>query len=655
MTGSSHFPITHRRLAALSVLALVAALLVAPSASAARRVTIDGGGWGHGIGMSQYGAYGRARQGKTASEILEHYYSGARVQAISLPSDVRVGLLQYKSSISVTSSAYTDGGGKVEFKVEGEPGTIAHGGSASSWKVEVSNAGGVRLYKNGNEVVSDGRRVFGDDQHPLIMFYESFGTLVRIAEKSNSYAYGRMEFGTFATPRCDGTSCLRLVVDLPMQRYLYGLGEVPSSWPGAALRSQAIAGRTYAYDKSQRSGDHRLPCDCTVYDSTLDQAYIGDAKRTGSGEYWDDWVAAVDDTNDQVILYKGDPVQALYSSSSGGYTENNENVWGGTPLPYLRGVPDKADAVSANPNHTWSVEMTWRSFGDKLDAAFKVGRLQRFKLMKPFGVSGRVTVVKSPDKGGARIVGSDQTVRVSGWSLRSALGLKDTLFRVDISYSVSQKFANRYNRLDGSPGTARSASYAVPRNSESSLGRAQDFAVGRMEWSRASDQVSWLWGKVLNHYDSLGREKSTLGMPASSLWGPGSFYGARFDNGQILWTKAGGAHAVVGLWSEAFKALGGPRGHLGAPMADVESTGSLPGKGKRQRFATGLLYRNPSTKQVFGLWGSVADRYLKIGEGTSDCGYPTASQTEDADGTRATFEHGMIVLKPSGDVSVECG
>ncbi len=412
--------------------ALFLSVLSAAPAFAARTVTITGGGWGHGMGMSQYGAYGRANRGHSAPQILEHYYSGSNVTAAEMPGSIRVGLLEYRSAITATSSALRDGGGDVVFKVQGSRGAIARGGAGADWRIEPSSTGGLRLYKNGAQVREDGRSVFGDPTHPLVALFERFDTLLRINEKGISYAHGKMEFGTFATDSCAGGHCLRLVLSLPMQKYLYGLGEVPFSWPGAALRSQVIAARTYAYEKTLRSGQHRYPCDCAVYDSTLDQVYSGDAKRVPSGQYWDDWKAAVNDTKAQVILYRGAPIQALYSSSSGGHTENNENVWGGTPLPYLRGVPDAPDDNDANPNHTWSVEMSYSSFQSKLDAAYGVGSVDRFVLIKPFGVSGRVTVVKPDNTGGVKIVGSRKTARASGWSIRSALGLKDSLFRVRV-------------------------------------------------------------------------------------------------------------------------------------------------------------------------------------------------------------------------------
>ncbi|HEX2050201.1 MAG TPA: SpoIID/LytB domain-containing protein [Actinomycetota bacterium] len=413
-----------------SALVLAALLLMQAPALATTRVRITGGGFGHGIGMSQYGAYGRALKGRSATEILEHYYTGARVTAREMPDEVRVGLLQGRSSVTATSPARRPGGGRVAFRVTGADEPLA-AASGATWRVEPAPDGRMRLYKDGVRVTKDGRSTFGSPSAPLQATYRSFGSMLRIAEKGRSYAYGRMVFDTYAG--C-AAYCVRVVAAMPMQKYLYGLGEVPSSWPRAALETQAIAGRTYAYEKVVRLGQHRSPCDCAVYDSTYDQAYIGDSKRIDSGSYWDEWQAAVDATDRLVVTYGGQPIQALYSSSSGGYTEHNENVWGGSPIPYLRGVPDDADAVTANPSHRWSVSLTWAELSSKLNAYYGTGTLRRFTLVEPFGVSGRVTIVRG-DRGGATIVGSARTVRASGWSLRSALGLRDSLFRIQVTTS----------------------------------------------------------------------------------------------------------------------------------------------------------------------------------------------------------------------------
>jgi SpoIID/LytB domain protein len=409
-------------------IALLCLLLLAPAAWGEKQVKITGGGWGHGIGMSQYGAYGRALNGKSPTEILEAYYTGANVRTADIPQVIRVGLLQGRQAISATSSAFGPGGGKVVVEAPRNR-RIAEGKQGTNWRIEATSNGRMRVYKNGHKVKKNGASSFGAPGKALTMIYEPHSSLISIEGKTNDYAYGRM---LIDSAPCGSGYCLRVVLSLPMQKYLYGLGEVPASWPGAALRAQVIAARTYAFSKIKRLGQHQGSCDCAVYDSTADQAYIGDSKRTGSGAYWEDWKAAVDDTDDQVVLYESEPIQALYSSSSGGHTENNENVWGGTPIPYLRGVPDPADDVPANPNHSWTVKMSWSTLSSELNKSFGTGTLLKFKLMPPFGVSGRVTIVKSADEGGAKIVGQQKTVRADGWEIRNALNLKDTLFEVTV-------------------------------------------------------------------------------------------------------------------------------------------------------------------------------------------------------------------------------
>src|SRR5207249_3565900 len=127
--------------------------------------------------------------------------------------------------------------------------------------------------------------------------------------------------------------------------YLLGLSEVPSSWPTAALEAQAVAARTYALEKVERLGQHRSFCDCGLYSSTADQVYGGwDKEAAADGARW---AAAVARTRHQIVAYHGVPIQAYYSSSSGGHTESNDAVWGGAPLPYLRGVCDPGDDTSA--------------------------------------------------------------------------------------------------------------------------------------------------------------------------------------------------------------------------------------------------------------------------------------------------------------------
>ncbi|HEX2294702.1 MAG TPA: SpoIID/LytB domain-containing protein [Actinomycetota bacterium] len=649
-----------RRFVSLLALGLVASLVPAAPALAERTVTITGGGWGHGIGMSQYGSLGRAQRGDGHKKILEHYYSGANVTAVDLPGHIRVGLLQGRPAISVTTEAHRDGGGKAVFKVQGRKGVIAEGGAGTTFKVEASSTGGMRLYENGNRVKHEGRTVFGDPSHRLVLLYEKHGTRIDPADKTYDYALGRIDFGTYRTDACGAGYCTRMVVQLGIQKYLYGLGEVPASWPHAALRAQVVAARTYAYAKLRQTPDQdRYPCDCAVYDTPVDQVYSGDGKRIGSGEWWDDWQGAVDDTKDEVVLYAGQPITAYYSSSSGGHTENVENVWGGaTPVPYLRGVPDKPDSVSSNPNHEWDPErMTWSEFARKLDDLYGMGLpLKDFEVVGPRGVSGRVTPVnEATNRGGVRIRGSDETLRVDGWDFRNAFGLRDTLFYVKIETEVGENMKRKYRALDGAPGPAKTEPYAVPRGWKRPQGWAQDFRVGRMWWNKSVKRAVWQWGEVLATYDRLGREKSGLGMPTSDVWGPGAYRGASYAKGDVLWSKKTGGRTVRGAFRTAYRRTDGAKGPLGLPVAAQTKAKSLPNGGRRQRFQHGTLYLNPKTDAVLALWGPVAARYRKIGEAGSACGYPTERLTATANAATGTFEHGVITWTEAAGVKVACG
>lgn len=428
----SHLIHRKRWTRAVSVLtaALVVSLPAGSTAQAGTRVIIKGGGWGHGIGMSQYGAYGRALNGVGAERILKHYYTGVNIRR-GRTGSVRVGLLQSQTTIGLQSLSSGRTGGRVVFKLKGRRDIIARGDADVSWQIVPTGRGGMKLLRNGNPVRYRGSRVISSGRRPVLVKYVKFDTTVRVIDKGLNYREGKMELSDYGSSACAGGRCLRLVLSIAMQKYLLGIAEMPSSWPLEALQAQVIASRTYVTRQIRTLGQHRSPCGCGVYDTAIDQVYRGDAHRTESGSYWERWVRAVRSTKKQLIMHNGEPILALYSSSSGGHTEHNENVWGGTPLPYLRGVPDRPDSVSSNPNHKWRVTMSRRSFSKKLDAAYGTGRFRRIRFVPPRGVSGRVTVVKSDGTGGARIVGRQRTVRVSGASLKTALGLRDTLFWIN--------------------------------------------------------------------------------------------------------------------------------------------------------------------------------------------------------------------------------
>ncbi|NDE36120.1 MAG: SpoIID/LytB domain-containing protein, partial [Actinobacteria bacterium] len=122
--------------------------------------------------------------------------------------------------------------------------------------------------------------------------------------------------------------------------YLWGIGEVPSSWPPAALEAQAITARTYALTKLSRV---RTECDCQIYSTTVDQNFVGYSKEIERiyGIKWKEAVnrTFVDENSALVIIFEGKPINAFYSSSSGGSTQDVKDVWGSS-FAYLQGVPD---------------------------------------------------------------------------------------------------------------------------------------------------------------------------------------------------------------------------------------------------------------------------------------------------------------------------
>ncbi len=390
--------------AAAMIGAAIGVAIAPPAAAAPASFHIEGGGFGHGVGMSQYGALGFAQQGTGYQDILKHYYQGTAVQSKAQPSEVRIWLAQDTSAPVTTTMTPT---GHVNIVLAGQVATTAESGQAikvdvASGKFNVSVAGTPRLNAVGG----------GGDN----LYVQYNGAPISLDKTGDRYKYGQLELAA------TGASTLRIVItSQTMQQYLYGLGEVPSSWPTDALKTQAVAARTYALEKINRLGQNRAECGCGLWGDTRDQNYVGYDKETNSNGA--KWVAAVNDTNNQVVTYGGNVIQAFYSSSSGGHTENSEIAFK-TALPYLKGVPDPYDdANGQNSLHTWKRDITLANMQAWLNASSstRVGTLNSIEFKSPLGVSGRVIQNIADHGGGVRIVGSDATKTVGGDSFRSAV------------------------------------------------------------------------------------------------------------------------------------------------------------------------------------------------------------------------------------------
>lgn len=342
--------------------------------------TITGSGFGHGVGMSQYGAQGMGLDGYTASQILTHYFPGTAVNAVALPSaNIRVGILQDRTFVAIR-------GENVPGQTTGGAFNIVIDNAAVIPAIPIT-AGTVATFTtvNGLTEVSSNGVVLGAGalvnltwvNADTVMHVRSgadaasavsgFAAQCAANACTSRYRYGTLEItsGTFDDTVID----LAVVNTLRLSdEYLYGLGEVPSSWTEAAMQAQAIAGRSYAVNKvGTRSG-----CNCQIYSTTLDQAFVGYSKEIATmGDRWKQAVNAtiVDASTAYVVQYNNRTISTYYSSSTGGKSQPTSEVWG-SAFPYLVSVNDpwSLDPRVNNGNTSWTATIDQATLVSRLRA-----------------------------------------------------------------------------------------------------------------------------------------------------------------------------------------------------------------------------------------------------------------------------------------------
>lgn len=322
-----------------------------------------GSGYGHGVGMSQVGAFGMARDGKTATEILTHYYSGVEIAPVDDSAFLRINVADKIQSVTFTNESLSTAPGVLQvFAGDLAPGVIETSTPAATLPI----GGSLTFAILGQALISSisdpvtaintalpqggiwtirwsGTTAFPGENSLLRM---------KVGTTTKRYRYGQAQVklipGGLTSAAIIVTNTLRL-----RDEYLRGIGEVPSSWPSAALQAQVIAARTFGLAKKDSI---RKICDCNLYSSTQDQNFVGWSKEI-EPIYGKKWVEAVsitqpDTTTGLAILYNGKPIFAYYASSTGGVTENVEDVWG-SKVPYLLSVPDPWSLDSTiNPSYS---------------------------------------------------------------------------------------------------------------------------------------------------------------------------------------------------------------------------------------------------------------------------------------------------------------
>ena len=390
-----------RRLVALIVLlaALSAATTTsapaAPGASTA--FVLAGGGWGHGVGMSQWGAFGQARAGRDYRQILATYYRGTEIGSAPAPLLDRLRVLVADGLPDVTLTnvlAAFDGAGK---RYPLPAGTVTVG---SDLKLPVG--------KDGKQVVLTGPVTFRAAKGTFLGYRgKGFRGDLRVAVVGDR---------------------LQLVNVVGLEAYLLGVvpGEMPKDWPLDALKAQAVAARTYAVGNLVDG----KPFD--LYSDSRSQVYYGvGSEAPGPSQ-------AVRETRGEILTYDGSPAQTFYFSSSGGRTISALDAFG-SDLPYLVSVDDPWD--TASPNHLWPAQL-----------------LTGPQLAKRFGLAGAIAdVAYVPGTPGKPAVlhltttkGATADVRLS--DVRARLGLKSTSFRLGLlrlDRPAAKLAANGVLRLTG--------------------------------------------------------------------------------------------------------------------------------------------------------------------------------------------------------------
>jgi len=366
--GLSGAPAGHATLSAHTVPAKRAAP-VARHAAAKPAFFLAGHGWGHGVGLAQYGAYGYALHGWSYDDIVLHYYPGTTLGQAPLKR-VRVLLVAGARHVTVSSaSAFTvkDAAGRTHKLAAG--------------RQELGPGLKLKLVAAKTKPLP-GPLVFSPGDDPLALGGQAYRGSLRIT----------------------GGRSLRVVNTVGLEQYLWGVvpREMPDRWPAQALQAQAVVARTYALTHLAKGGDFDL------YDDTRSQVYGGVAAESESAR------EAVDGSAGEVVLYNGELAQTFFYSSSGGRTADVQDVWNSKPVPYLVSVPDPYDTLS--PYHDWGpLRFSAAALGRRLGAR---GRLLDVRISA--GSSGRVRSLT--------LVGSKGDRTVTGSWVRATLGLRSTWF-----------------------------------------------------------------------------------------------------------------------------------------------------------------------------------------------------------------------------------
>lgn len=393
--------------------------------------TIRGGGYGHGIGLSQYGAQGFALKGWAYDDIVTHYYKGTTIATAAKNPDVKVQLA-------------ADGAAQADWTIRAVDATLT-----------VRSGSVTRSYPKNTDYVFtyDGTTVFqktpagstvatwaGD----VVCDPIGADSLFQVKDPSGPSGFGWVRWhGSAHMIRRTG-KVLQLLNVVSMKHYLYGVvpRESPASWEAEALKAQAVVAHSYAKVHVDNNDDGVRDSESALACTTSDQVYGGHSRLTqGVVEMHEQSSTndAVDAVYGKLVKYGSKIVQTFFFSSSGGFTANIEDSWGySTPQPYYTGVDDPYEDVAGSPYTSWQVAKTGLTLAKNLkDSKTVTSELANHDLPAvPIGAGTSVWVTGVSTERGVsgypRWVtfrfSNNATVKLTSYTVKSALGLRSPNF-----------------------------------------------------------------------------------------------------------------------------------------------------------------------------------------------------------------------------------
>lgn len=360
------------------------------------KITVKGHGFGHGIGMSQYGAQGAAKQGVKYSKILSTYYPGTKLAT-------KTGNIRVLISQDTTDPVDIVGKSGLFFRKTGASSrmtlpTSVSGKTVTRWRIVPRSSdktqSSLQYRTNGDWKTYKSTSWTGEAQ------FEGPPTMSLIMPDGSAVAYRGM---IRSAPTSKGSKTRATVNVVSIEQYVQGViaAEMPASWASEALKAQSVAARTYGVRSIVPSRYY------DICNTTACQVYGGLSRETAATN------AATAATKGKILTYAGKPAFTQFSSSSGGFTALGSQ-------PYLKSVADPYDNWSGNPNRSWSTSVTAKSIQNAYPS---IGTLKQLRVTKRTGggaMGGRVVSLN--------LVGSSKTVTITGPDARWAMGLKSHWF-----------------------------------------------------------------------------------------------------------------------------------------------------------------------------------------------------------------------------------